>query len=239
LNFLPEETIKKEDYNETPSSTPKTEGGKDKKKGRSNWSRKETRSLISAVKSKHKLLLAAQRNAEKSRIWSDMFSDHCTRYSGRTLKAFKLRWARLVADYNSVNECIKTGVEPMDFDFYDEMKEILGDEVVANTITSSDLTEESSIPVLKRKFDDEDEKVAQIEIPEEDLEDQSLVPRSSPLHSPSPPRFDELNDDEGISSFQQSKKIRVDEEVKIVLKEVEDTQRKCKKIIEQLKDITK
>ena len=74
-------------------STPGTaEGGKDKKKGRSNWSRKETRSLISAVKSKHKILLEAQRNAEKSRIWSDMFSDHCTRYSGRTLKAFKLRY---------------------------------------------------------------------------------------------------------------------------------------------------
>ena len=150
----------------------------------------------------------------------------------------------MVADYNSVHECIQTGVEPMDFDFYDEMKEILGDEVVAddNITTSPDLTEESSIPVLKRKFDEEDEKVAgtsQTEIPEEDLEDQSLVPKSSPLHSPSPPRFDELNDDEGISSFQQSKKFRVDEEVKIVLKEVEDTQRKCKKIIEQLKDITK
>ncbi|GET00995.1 enoyl-CoA hydratase/isomerase family protein [Rhizophagus clarus] len=194
IGLLPEESTKRENYDETT----KTEGNKEKKKGRSNWTRKETRSLISAVKLKHKLLLAAQRNADKSRIWSDMFSDHCTRFSGRTLKAFKLRWARLAADYSSVYGCIKSGVEPMDFDYYDEMKEILDEEVVTsnNTIKSSD----HSIPTLKRKFDDRDEKVvrtSQIEISEDDSKDYSLV-------LPSLPRFDGLN-------------------------EVEDTQRKCDK----------
>ncbi|CAI2172061.1 6097_t:CDS:2 [Funneliformis geosporum] len=243
LNIHMEETVKKKDYNGTPSSTPDTsckiESSKDKKKSRSNWSRKETRSLITAVKSKHKLLLAAQRNAEKSRIWSDMFSDHCTRYSGRTLKAFKLRWARLVADYNSVHECIKTGVEPMDFDFYDEMKEIFGDDFVADSnIISTDITDECLVPVLKmlkRRLDENE--TSQTDTSEEYLEDQSLAPQSS-LHSPSPPRFYEPNDEEA-SLVQLSKRIRVDKDVKTVLKEVEITQRKCEKIIEQLKDITK
>ncbi|CAB4485850.1 hypothetical protein RhiirA5_492985 [Rhizophagus irregularis] len=236
LGLLPEETIKRENYDETP----KTEGGKEKKKCRSNWTRKETRSLISAVKLKHKLLLAAQRNADKSRIWSDMFSDHCTRFSGRTLKAFKLRWARLAADYSSVYGCIKSGVEPMDFDYYDEMKEIFGDEVITSNKTIK--LSANSIPTLKRKFNDKDEEVAgnsQIEISEEDSEDHSLVPKTSSPNSPTPSSFDELNGIEGISSFRQSKRIKVDEEVKIVLQEVENTQRKCKKIIEQLKDITK
>lgn len=145
----------------------------------------------------------------------------------------------MAADYSSVYGCIKSGVEPMDFDYYDEMKEIFGDEVITSnkTIKSS----AHSIPTLKRKFNDKDEKVAgtsQIEISEEDSEDHSLLPKTS-LHSPTPPRFDELNGIGGISSFRQSKRIKVDEEVKIVLQEVENTQRKCKKIIEQLKDITK
>ncbi|RIA93710.1 hypothetical protein C1645_873898 [Glomus cerebriforme] len=208
LDLLSEETVKRgEDYDESNLLTPKTEGGKDKKKGRSNWSRKETRSLITAVKSKHKLLLAAQRNAEKSRIWSDMFSEHCTRYSGRTLKAFKLRWARLVADYNSVHECLKAGVEPMDFDFYDEMKEILVDEVIDGT---SDITE-GLTPVLKRKLDQEDEKIVGTSQIEEDLVDQLLVPQqSSQLHTPSPPRFVELKDeDETSDTPRQSKKFKV------------------------------
>ncbi|CAG8482414.1 11474_t:CDS:2 [Funneliformis caledonium] len=243
LNIHLEEAIKKKDYDETPSSIPniscKIESSKDKKKSRSNWSRKETRSLITAVKSKHKLLLAAQRNAEKSRIWSDMFSDHCTRYSGRTLKAFKLRWARLVADYNSVHECMKTGVEPMDFDFFEEMEGIFGDDVVADSdITSTDLTDECFVPVLKmlkRKLDENE--TSQTDTSEEYLEDQSLAPQSL-LDSPSPPRFYEPNDEE-VSLIQLSKRIRVDKDVKTVLKEVENTQRKCEKIIEQLKDITK
>ena len=139
----------------------------------------------------------------------------------------------MVADYNSVHECIKTGVEPMDFDFYDEMKEILGNEIVADN-TTSDLTEEGSTPVLKRKLDDKDEKVTETSLSEEDLEDQSLT---SSLHSPSSPRIDKHKNDGFL--LQRSKKFRVDEEVKIVLKEVEDTQRKCKQLIEQLKDITK
>jgi hypothetical protein len=145
----------------------------------------------------------------------------------------------LAADYSSVYGCIKSGVEPMDFDYYDEMKEIFGDEAVTGNKTIKPTAH--LIPASKRKFNDKDEKVAgtsQIEILKEDSEYHSLVPKSS-LHSPSPPRFDELNGNEGISSFQQSKKIKVDEEVKIVLQEVENTQRKCKKIIEQLKDITK
>lgn len=146
----------------------------------------------------------------------------------------------MAADYSSVYGCIKSGVEPMDFDYYDEMKEIFGDEVITSNKTIK--LSANSIPTLKRKFNDKDEEVAgnsQIEISEEDSEDHSLVPKTSSPNSPTPSSFDELNGIEGISSFRQSKRIKVDEEVKIVLQEVENTQRKCKKIIEQLKDITK
>ncbi|CAG8558744.1 7868_t:CDS:2, partial [Acaulospora morrowiae] len=100
----------------------------DKKKSRSNWKKNETRSLIAAVKPRWKNLLLAQRNSEKSRIWSEMFSDHCERFSGRTLKAFKLRWARLVSDFNSVENSLLAGTEPIDFDYYYEIREILNDE---------------------------------------------------------------------------------------------------------------
>jgi len=84
--------------------------------------------------------------------------------------------------------------------------------------------EESSVtasgPVLKRKLNENE--TLQVEIPEEYLESQSLEPQSS-MHSTSPPRFDELNEE--TSLFQLSKRIKV-----------EDTQCKCDKIIEQLKD---
>ncbi|CAG8494646.1 10597_t:CDS:10 [Diversispora eburnea] len=76
----------------------------------------KTKSLIYAIKPRWNDLSSSQRNSVKSRIWSEMFSDH------------NKRWARLVSDFNSVEDSLMLGKEPIDFDFYDEIKEIFGDE---------------------------------------------------------------------------------------------------------------
>ncbi|CAG8456275.1 3232_t:CDS:2 [Acaulospora colombiana] len=224
------------------------ESDNDKKKCRSNWSKKETRSLIAAVKPRWRNLLLAQRNSEKSQVWSEMFSDHSKRFSGRTLKAFKLRWARLVSDFNSVEDSLLAGSEPIDFDYYHEIREILEDDSsndvplfqTSKTNEASPYAKETAFNDIDRKRDSE----GSIETFHDETLKRTSRKRDRKQTSHTPPLCHPLEADKnGKLSFSQTVKkaklVAGEKTVETILQQIQDNKRDYERLIGCLKDLTR
>ncbi|CAG8641198.1 8879_t:CDS:2, partial [Paraglomus occultum] len=145
---------------------------------RRDWSHAETLALIEVVSSNWKSLNGKRTNAEKARCWQAMFDKFSERIQGRTLGSFKKRWARLVEEYKLfLDNNKKTGAEPIEFDYEEEMREIFKDDPVFNPVYDTESREEKNSAKEQREKKRREKKEKQrAEVPTliRDLHEQSL-----------------------------------------------------------------
>ncbi|CAG8661198.1 10196_t:CDS:2, partial [Paraglomus occultum] len=106
-----------------------------------NWQREETLTLIGIMKSYYKSLNTAKSPVQKGKVWQsicDEFSTICPD-TWRSDKAIRKRWDKLLEDYKRVQDNNrKTGAERMEFEYEEEIRDVVIDDPVFNEVYDSE-----------------------------------------------------------------------------------------------------
>ncbi|CAG8601300.1 10942_t:CDS:2, partial [Paraglomus occultum] len=97
------------------------------------WGRNETLALLEIIKNYYKAL-----NTAKSPRWQTICEQFDTLYPNRSEKAIRKRWEKLLADYKKMQDNNRrTGAERMEFEYQEEIQDIVTDDPVFNEVYDS------------------------------------------------------------------------------------------------------